>query len=226
MSVAEVARAERADEAAVESLLAEDGFAELVESYKALAELPAEEQTARLVKLARLAIENALADWDMGAALFVLRENAQGRDPAATIAGRVAATARRTTAAPSPPPSTAPPPAQAAPRPPRAYDPLDALVHRQTAALRRAVVAEHAAREAAAAPAAREAAAPTGAAATVAAARKALALKSNAQAPATSPIARLTRRLTAGAGTAALLPPGTTPAPAPITGLPRRPRAP
>ena len=51
--------------ATIEALLAEDGFAELVESYKALAELPAEEQTARLVKLARLAIENALADWDI-----------------------------------------------------------------------------------------------------------------------------------------------------------------
>jgi hypothetical protein len=225
MSVAEVARAERTEESAVEALLAEDGFAELVESYKALAELPAEEQTARLVRLAWLAIENALADWDMGAAFFVLRENAQGRDPAATIAKRVAASARRTTAAAFPP-AAPPPPVQAAPRSPRTYDPLDALVHRQTAALRRAVVAEHAVREAAAAPVAREATAPTGAAATMAAARKALALKSDACTPAASPITRLTRRVTAGTGTVALLPLDATPIPAPIGGLPRRPRAP
>ena len=108
MSVAEVARAERADTAAIESLLAQDGFAAVVESWRAMAEQPEAEQTARLVRLARLAIENALTDWDMGAAFFVLRENAQGRDPAHTIAERIIATAKRTAApvAPMPPAET------------------------------------------------------------------------------------------------------------------------
>ena len=111
MSVAEVARAEHSDEPAIEGLLARKGFAALVESWRAMAEQPEAEQTARLVKLARIAIENALDDWDMGAAFFVLRENTQGRDPAHTVAKRIVASAKRSAATTPPTPTVEPPPA-------------------------------------------------------------------------------------------------------------------
>ena len=182
MSVAEVARAEHSDTAAIETLLAQDGFTAVIASWRAMAEQPEAEQTARLVRLARQAIENALTDWDMGAAFFVLRENAQGRDPAHTIAKRIVATAKRTTApVVPPPPAETCQPSPATPPAPRPYDPLDALVHRQTAALRRSVLAEQAVRAATAA------VANEGAAATIAAARKALALTAD---PARQPVSR------------------------------------
>jgi hypothetical protein len=146
MTPAEAARAEGADEAAVTGLLGDEGFRALVESQRALATRPESEQLARLVLLARQAIECALlVDWDMGTAFFVLREHEHGRDPARTVAKSVLATARREAAAAA---ALPPPPRPLAPlRPltqPRYRDPLDALVHRQTAALRRAVTAEHA----------------------------------------------------------------------------------
>lgn len=233
LSAREVARAEAVEEAAVEDLLAQEGFRALVESYRALAERPVEEQTARLVRLARIAIENALAaDWDMGVAFFVLREHEAGRDPAETIAKRVVAAARKGPAAPAAPPSPVP----AAPAdPPRAYDPLDALVRRQTAALRRAVLAEHAAHEAAVADsraeAAAEPAAPLpGAAATAAGARQALALKRQGAStlPRGTPHGPVVRPAEAEPPA-----PGCRPAAAPAPAaparpavLPRRPRAP
>lgn len=194
MSVAEVARAENTDTAAIDALLARDGFSAVIESWRAMAEQPEAEQTARLVRLARQAIENALTDWDMGAAFFVLRENAQGRDPAHTIAKRIVAGAKRSTAPPAPmPPAETPPPPPATPPAPSPYDPLDALVHRQTAALRRSVLAEQAVRADAAAAVAED-----GAAATAAAARKALAQKAETARRPASPLSHLTRRLAGG----------------------------
>ncbi len=222
MSVAEVARAEHSDEPAIEGLLARRGFAALVESWRAMAEQPEAEQTARLVKLARIAIENALDDWDMGAAFFVLRENTQGRDPAHTVARRIVASAKRSAAAP-PTPTVEPPPAPPAapPAPPRPYDPLDALVSRQTAALRRAVLAEQAARTVAAAEVAAD-----GAAATMAAARKALALKADAARLPVSPIARLTRQLAAGSAMPIMADLNAGRSAVPMPSQPRRPQAP
>ena len=224
MSVAEVARAEHSDEPAIEGLLARKGFAALVESWRAMAEQPEAEQTARLVKLARIAIENALDDWDMGAAFFVLRENTQGRDPAHTVAKRIVASAKRSAAAaPHPAPTVEPPPAPPAtpPAPPRPYDPLDALVRRQTAALRRAVLAEQAVRTVAAAEVAAE-----GAAATMAAARKALAMKADAARRPVSPIARLTRQLAAGSAMPIMADLNAGRSAVPIPSQPRRPQAP
>jgi hypothetical protein len=177
MSVRQVARSERTEEAAIEALLAQDDFRELLESQRALEALPEEEQTERLVRLARIAIENALSDFDLGAAYFVLRAHGQGRDPARTLVRGLQARARKAVA-PLPPPAAPRPPS--APGPCRWRDPLDALVHRQAAALRRAVVEEQAVCHAAVAAEAAAEAVPMGAAATREAARRALALKSAA----------------------------------------------
>lgn len=221
MSVPQVARTEGKEEAAIEDLLAQEDFRGLVESQKALEALPEEEQTERLVRLARIAIENALSDLDLGAAYFVLREHGQGRDPARTVARTIMGKARRAAAAPpAPPPAPlGPPAAPGAPRR-RPYDPLDALVHRQTAALRRAVVEEHAVCHAAVA----ADVSPTGAAATRAAAGRALALKRKA-ASAPPPSDHAGRH---HAGDPDALPAlGSTPAePFPAAAFPRRPRAP
>ena len=75
------------DEAAIEELMAQDGFRELAAAHEELLAEPPEAAMARLVGLARLALENALSvDWDVGAALFVLREHKRGRDAAETVA--------------------------------------------------------------------------------------------------------------------------------------------
>lgn len=186
MTPKEVARAEATDEAAIEGLLAQEDFRELVEADRALLALPVEEQRARLVKLARFALRNALADDHAGAALFVLREEARSRDPAETLAHSVLARSRRLAL------STAQAPAapRRPPAPARRYDPLDALARRGAASLRRAVVEEHAVQHAAATAVARDEAQdrPTapeaprhgGAAATRASAEKALALRAGA----------------------------------------------
>ncbi|HEX6015497.1 MAG TPA: hypothetical protein VFY87_27600 [Geminicoccaceae bacterium] len=92
----QVARAEGTDEAAIGNLLAQDGFRELVAAHEEFLAEPPEAAMARLVRLARLALENALsADWDVGAALFVLREHKRGRDAAETVAKGVIAASRR-----------------------------------------------------------------------------------------------------------------------------------
>ena len=143
---------------------------------------------AQLVKLARLALENALCDHDVGAALFVLREDKLHRDAAQTLAKNVLATSRRKhgTAAPPPPPSPAPTPPETRP-----YEPGPRLLARGAARLRRAVIEEHAIHKAASTE--------SGAAATVAAARKALAAKATA---AISPASHLARQLRYGTGLA------------------------
>jgi hypothetical protein len=167
---------------------------------------------ARLVRLARLALENALsADWDVGAALFVLREHKRGRDAAETVAKGVIATGRRASRASTfPPPATAPPPYE------RPYEPGRRLIERGAARVRRAVVEEHAIRHAAATDAMAEQVAPSpSVTATVAAARKALAMKASAA-----------RRLAGGAAPTARASRG-DPGPRPVKpGLPRRRRPP
>lgn len=223
MTPAEVARAEGRDEAAIHALLEQEGFRGLVASYRALAERSAAEQTARLVKLARFAIENALSDWDVGAALFVLRENARGLDPAETVARGVVAASRRNIEAAAAALPTAPPrpaPEASATRP---HDPGLRLLERGAARLRRGLIEEHAVRHAAEA-----ATDPADAATTVAAARKALALKAAATArPSAYPLARLTRRLVGEAGITSLRPVPVDEVKHPaVAGRPRRPRPP
>jgi hypothetical protein len=224
MTAGEVARAEAVDVAEIDGLLAQPDFSGLVDAARALAARPDAEQTARLVTLARFALEMALADGDMRVALFILREADGGRDPAATVAKGVLAAARRGTrggtAAPRPPGRHPAPP-----RPPRAAEDPGARWLRQGAlAVQGAVVAEHAIRHAAAEPPA------AGGTPTEAAARRALALKAAADRSPSSarPIAALARELAHGAAPVGLYAVQAAAAhrqPS-IAGLPRRPRAP
>ena len=213
MTPKQVARTKGTDEAAVESLLAQDGFRELVAAHEEFLAEPPEAAMARLVRLARLALENALSvDWDVGAALFVLREHKRGRDTAETIAKGVVAASRRASRGTTFPPL----PAQPAATPPtceRPYEPDRRLIERGAARVRQTVVEEHAIRHAAAKGAMAEPVAPPpGVIATVAAARKALAMKASAA-----------RRLAGGTASAARGELGPRPA---KPGLPRRRRPP
>ena len=69
-----VARVERTDEAAIDDLLTQDGFAEVIASWRDILDESSPEFMARLEKLCRIALTNALAEWDVGAALFAQRE--------------------------------------------------------------------------------------------------------------------------------------------------------
>ena len=135
-----VAKAERTDEAAIDALLAQDGFAEVIAAWQAILDEDAPEFMVRLEKLCRIALHNALMEWDVGAAVFARRELRQGRNPARTLAERVRARAKQ-------PPRPLPPVAPLAPLGPLPpldpdYDPLAVLVRRSEAALRDAVLAE------------------------------------------------------------------------------------
>jgi hypothetical protein len=175
-AAAALAEGERGAEL-VEELLAQRDFRELVEATRECLAEPPEVQHRRLVMLARQTLERAMAwDGDPRAALFVLEEDARGRNPAETLADGVQKARRRAIAAASPAtPSPAPePPAQPPPSHAGSYDPLQAMVHRGAARLRDMVRIEQAIRLAAEHAAATSPAAPT---TTVAAAHAALALR-------------------------------------------------
>ena len=61
-----VARAEGTDEAAIDALLAQDGFAEVIASWRDILDESSPAFMARLEKLCRIALTNALAEWDVG----------------------------------------------------------------------------------------------------------------------------------------------------------------
>jgi hypothetical protein len=177
---------EGGDEALVGELLALDEFRELLAATEEQRAAPVEEHRRDLVFMARQALERALACDDVGAALFVLEEDARGRDPCATLVDSILRCRSRALASaailaePEPEPAPAAPPAA-----PRAHEPLRRLIHRGTARLRDDVEVEEALhrigrRAAAAAPDP----VPSGAAATRAAAERALALRRAAAAPA------------------------------------------
>ena len=85
--------------ALVEELLAQEDFRELVEATRECLAEPPEVQRRRLVMLARQTLERAMAwDGDPRAALFVLEEDARGRDPAETLADGVQKARRRAVA--------------------------------------------------------------------------------------------------------------------------------
>lgn len=153
LTPAQAARVEGIGEAELVGLLAEPGFARLVEAYRAFDALPEEARRERLVRLARCVIEDAVEDGDVRVAAFVLREEGRGRDPARTIADGVIAAHRRATDARSARPAR--PPAAIAAAPARASrphaEPGDRAAWRTAARLRDAVAAEHAARHGAAA---------------------------------------------------------------------------
>ena len=224
LTSAQVARAEGTEESAVTALLQREGFKALVASHAAQLAEPAEQHTARLVKLARQTLENALTlDWDVGAALFVLEENARQRDPALTLAEGVIAASRRAVRSGSAPPSAPPPDPPAAPTAPRPYDPFAGLMQRGAAKLRRAVLDEQSAHlAAAAAPAAKSHPSRPWSNS----ARMALALKLSVS-PIASPTTAtaLTRRLAYGTAPIAL-PHELGSSRRPVAAQPRRPRPP
>ena len=166
MSPQAAALPEGGDAAMVEALLEREEFRGLVEAAADYLAEPADVARRQLVMLARQTLERAMAwDDDPKAALFVLEEDARGRDPAETLADSVLkARARAVQAPPKPPP--APPRAAAPPLRPLlgyapGYDPLQAMIGRGAARLRDLVRTEEAIRHAAKAAAAAEPPEPT-----------------------------------------------------------------
>jgi hypothetical protein len=117
LPAAAAALPEGGDEAMVAGLLQREDFQALVEAAREWQEDSEEAARRKLVVMARQAL-----DWedDPRAALFVLDEEARGRDPAATVADVVLKGPRR---APSAEPGVRS-------RPPRLHDPLSALCGR------------------------------------------------------------------------------------------------
>jgi hypothetical protein len=144
LTPAQAARAEGVADAEVEGLLARPCFAAVVDAYRALDAMDEATRLARLERIAWIALENALADGDLRAAMFVLRERAQGRNPARTLAERVAAGPR-----PAPWPAAAPPEAsaEAGPRPRRYDDPCPSALAKGAARATEQAAAEEAARQ-------------------------------------------------------------------------------
>jgi hypothetical protein len=104
------AAVERRSEAEVELLLADEGFAALVEHYRRFAELPEDEALAELRRLARDLLHLALRAGDVRAAVFFAFEELRGRDPAAVLARAAIRKARRPDEAPAPRPERRLPP--------------------------------------------------------------------------------------------------------------------
>ena len=154
---------EGGDEAMVAGLLEREDFQALVEAARAWHEDSDETARRKLVVMARQALERAM-DWedDPRAALFVLDEEARGRDPAATVAAAVLKRPRR-----APAPSDG-----IRSRPPRLHDPMSALCARTRRRLADEVRGEAAIRHATAARLT-----------TAEAAKRALALRQAAQNP-------------------------------------------
>ena len=133
---------EGGDEAMVAGLLQREDFQALVEIARAWHEDSDEAARRKLVVMARQALARAM-DWedDPRAALFVLDEEARGRDPAATVAAAVLKRPRR---APAPTDGIRS-------RPPRLHDPMSALCARTRRRLADEVRGEAAIRHATAA---------------------------------------------------------------------------
>ena len=92
----------------VAELLAREEFRALVAAAEEQLAEPQESHRRQLVIMARQALERALALDDAGAALFVLEEEAHGRDPSCTLADGVLRSRKRalaTAAMPAPPPA-------------------------------------------------------------------------------------------------------------------------
>jgi hypothetical protein len=85
LTPAQAARAERAPLADVEALLAQPDFQQLLETCREFDAMPADKRLAMLEHLALTILEHALARGDVRAALFLLRERRQGRNPATRL---------------------------------------------------------------------------------------------------------------------------------------------
>jgi hypothetical protein len=188
---------EGVDERMVEGLVQREDFQALVEAAREWHEDSEETARRKLVVMARQALARAM-DWedDPRAALFVLDEEAKGRDPAATVAAAVLKRPRR---APAPTDGIRS-------HPPRLHDPMSALCARTKRKLADEVRGEVAIRHATA-----------GHLTTADAARRALALKRSTAHP-----ARPSRHPPARA----TVPPGGAEPAAPRPGGPRRTRGP
>jgi hypothetical protein len=127
-------------------LLEQEEFQALVAASKEMLAEPEEVQRRRLIILARQALERALVQDDAGAALFVLEEETQDRDPAATLAEDVRAAQARASAPARPGQARE---RHAGPSYAPGYDPLRALMHRGSARLRADIRTEDALRHAA-----------------------------------------------------------------------------
>src|SRR3712207_2111266 len=112
LSPAQVARLEGMGAAELDTLLADQSFAELAQGYRALHAMPEEEQRRILTSLARHLLMEATALGDVRVATYILLQERMGRDPARTLAEGVIAAAKaepRPARAPSPrTPSTCP----------------------------------------------------------------------------------------------------------------------
>jgi hypothetical protein len=160
---AAVARAERVQEAEIDALLAQPDFRELLDALAALEALPEEERLRYLERLAWFVLERALVDDDWRCAAFVLAERRRGRNPARTLAERAMARQRRAAKPPTPPVPEAEAAGVRSPRPAATpcHDPAAQVVGRAGAALRDAVIHEHAVRHTAEAAAGAPAATPS-----------------------------------------------------------------
>src|SRR5262245_22422949 len=90
MSARAAALPEGGDEALVLRMLERDEFKAMVAAAEARLAEPPETWRRRLLLLARQGLERALLETDPGAILFVLEEEANGRDPAASLVEGVA----------------------------------------------------------------------------------------------------------------------------------------
>ena len=86
LSPMQAARLEGIEDGEVASLLRCDAFCGLIEDCAALLALSGEERRARAVDAAWRILEEALERDDLKAAMFVLRESGQGRDPGTSLA--------------------------------------------------------------------------------------------------------------------------------------------
>jgi hypothetical protein len=89
-----VARVLGCDPMDLHLLLREAPFAQLFRAYCDLRELAPEERIRRLREVALVRLE-AVEEGDLRVAWFVVRERRQGRNPARTLAGGIAAAAER-----------------------------------------------------------------------------------------------------------------------------------
>ncbi len=130
-------------------LLEQEDFRALVEASRELLDEPEDAQRRGLIILARQTLERVLALDDAGAAVFVLEEEAHGRDPAVTLAEGVRASQARARRPIAPPPPVPAGRRHIGPGYAPGYDPLRALMQRGSARLRTEVRVEDALRRAA-----------------------------------------------------------------------------
>jgi hypothetical protein len=84
-----VSLVERLHQGELATLLEDDGFQHLIEHYRKLASLPAEERRRRLAEAAMELLELGIGAGDLRVAMFVMHEEGRGRDPALSLADAI-----------------------------------------------------------------------------------------------------------------------------------------